>query len=102
MSRLVPGANAPWINEQHLKLCRIPSATFFEQKRGEWMAEQFRALGWEAKVDRGGNTIAYGKASGDAPHVAVTARISIRFSRRVPAEDIKVRRRTLHRARSRR
>jgi len=37
-----------WIDEQHLKLCRIPAPTFFEEQRAEWMAEQFRALGWEA------------------------------------------------------
>jgi tripeptide aminopeptidase len=78
-----------WINEQHLKLCRIPAATFFEQKRGEWMAEQFRALGWEAKIDRGGNTIAYLKDAGDGPHVAVTAHLDTVFAPRAP-EDIKV------------
>ncbi len=27
-----------WINEQHLKLCRVPAPTFFEQRRAEWMA----------------------------------------------------------------
>jgi len=24
-----------WINDQHLKLCRIPAPTFFEEKRAE-------------------------------------------------------------------
>ena len=49
-----------WINEQHLKLCAHSGRFHFfsKQKRAEWMAEQFRALGWEAKIDRGGNTIA--------------------------------------------
>jgi tripeptide aminopeptidase len=78
-----------WINEQHLKLCRIPAATFFEQKRGEWMAEQFRALGWESKIDRGGNTIGYLKGSAEGPQVAVTAHLDTVFAPRVP-EDIKV------------
>ncbi len=78
-----------WINEQHLKLCRIPSATFFEQKRGEWMAGQFRALGWESKIDRGGNTIAYLKGTADGPHVAITAHLDTVFAPRAP-EDIKV------------
>ncbi len=78
-----------WINEQHLKLCRIPSATFFEQKRGEWMAERFRALGWESKIDRGGNTIAYLKGSAEGPHVAVTAHLDTVFAPRSP-DDIKV------------
>ena len=26
--------------------------TFLEQKRADWMAERFRTLGWEAKLDR--------------------------------------------------
>ena len=47
-----------WINEQHLKLCRVPAPTFFEQKRAEWMAEKFKSLGWDAKIDRAGNVIA--------------------------------------------
>ena len=47
-----------WINEQHLKLCRIPAPTFFEEKRAAWMAEQFQALGWEARLDRAGNVVA--------------------------------------------
>ena len=34
-----------WINEQHLKLCRVPAPTFLEQKRAEWMAERFREPG---------------------------------------------------------
>ena len=34
-----------WINEQHLELCRIPSPTFIEHRRAEWMAAQFRAYG---------------------------------------------------------
>src|ERR1700675_4143230 len=41
-----------WINQQHLKLCRIPAPTFFEEKRAAWMAEQFKALGWDARRDR--------------------------------------------------
>jgi len=78
-----------WINEQHLKLCRIPAATFFEEKRGEWMAEQFRALGWEAKIDRGGNTVAHPKGAGDGPWVALTAHLDTVFAPRTP-DDIKV------------
>ncbi|HEV2199408.1 MAG TPA: M20/M25/M40 family metallo-hydrolase [Bryobacteraceae bacterium] len=78
-----------WINEQHLKLCRIPAATFFEQKRAEWMAEQFRALGWEAKIDRGGNTVAHLRGSPDGPRVAMTAHLDTVFAPRTPA-DIKV------------
>ena len=78
-----------WINEQHVKLCRIPAATFFEEKRGEWMAEQFRALGWDAKIDRGGNTIATPKGCGEGPRVALTAHLDTVFAPRT-ADDIKI------------
>ena len=83
-----------WINEQHLKLCRVPAATFFEQKRAEWMAEQFRALGWEAAIDRAGNTVANlkgarPKGSPDGPRVAVTAHLDTVFAPRTP-DDVKV------------
>ena len=47
-----------WILERHLELCRIPAPTFEEQKRAEWMAGQFRLMGWEAKLDRAGNVLA--------------------------------------------
>jgi len=79
-----------WINEQHLKLCRVPAPTFFEQKRAEYMAERFRALGWESKLDRAGNVIAWlpGKRE-NAPAVAVTAHLDTVLAPRVP-EDIKV------------
>src|SRR5262245_16780747 len=62
----------PWINDQHLKLCRIPAPTFFEQKRAEWMTEKFRSLGWDAKIDRAGNVIA---SLADSGSVAVTAHL---------------------------
>src|SRR5882724_4715932 len=78
-----------WINEQHLKLCRIPAATFFEQKRAEWMAERFRSLGWDAKIDRAGNVIATLPGRRDAPSVAVTAHLDTVLAPRTP-EDIKV------------
>src|SRR5207244_3972165 len=64
-----------WINEQHLKLCRVAAPTFFEQKRAEWMLERFRSLGWEAKVDRAGNVVASLAGQREAPSVAVTAHL---------------------------
>src|SRR5580658_8677544 len=75
-----------WINEQHLKLCRVPAPTFFEQKRAEWMAEKFKSLGWDAKIDRAGNVIAM--RSRDA-HVAVTAHLDTVLAPR-SAEEIKL------------
>ncbi len=77
-----------WINEQHLKLCRIPAPTFFEQKRAAWMAEQFKSLGWEAKIDRAGNVVA--SLSGrDRPAIAVTAHLDTVLAPRTP-DEIKV------------
>jgi len=80
-----------WINEQHLKLCRVPAPTFFEQKRAEWMAEKFKSLGWDAKIDRAGNVIA--SRSREAGHVAarvaVTAHLDTVLAPR-SVEEIKV------------
>ena len=64
-----------WINEQHIALSRIPSPTFFEQKRAEWMTESFRALGWESKLDRAGNVVAWLAGRKEDPSVAVTAHL---------------------------
>ena len=76
-----------WINEQHLKLCRIPAPTFFEEKRAAWMAEQFQALGWEARLDRAGNVVATWPAA-IASSMAVTAHLDTVLAPRTP-EDIK-------------
>jgi acetylornithine deacetylase/succinyl-diaminopimelate desuccinylase-like protein len=78
-----------WINEQHLKLCRIAAPTFFEQKRAEWMAERFRELDWEAKLDRAGNVIASLPGYRDQPAVAVTAHLDTVLAPKSP-EDVKV------------
>ena len=78
-----------WIQEQHLKLCRIPAATFFEQKRAEWIAARFRELDWDAKIDRAGNVVASLSRHRDAPLVAVTAHLDTVLAPRTP-EDIKV------------
>ena len=48
----------PWINEQHLNLCRIPAPTFFESARAEWFRAQLASLGWSARLDRAGNVLA--------------------------------------------
>jgi acetylornithine deacetylase/succinyl-diaminopimelate desuccinylase-like protein len=78
-----------WINDQHLKLCRIPAPTFFEQKRAEWMAERFRSLGWETKLDRAGNVVASLAGRRDAPSVAVTAHLDTVLAPR-SADEIRV------------
>ena len=76
-----------WINEQHLKLCRIPAPTFFEEKRALWMAEQFQALGWEARLDRAGNVVATWPGA-SASSMAVTAHLDTVLAPRTP-DDIK-------------
>lgn len=75
-----------WINEQHLKLCRIPAPTFLEQKRAEWMTERFRELGWEARVDRAGNVVAGLPDRREQPTVAVTAHLDTVLAPRTPEE----------------
>ena len=76
-----------WINEQHLRLCRIPAPTFFEEKRAVWMAEQFQALGWESRLDRAGNVVATWPGAGPSS-IAVTAHLDTVLAPRT-AEDIK-------------
>ncbi len=71
----VLSAQRNWITEQHLALCRIPAPTFFEEKRAEWMAAQFRALGWDSKLDRAGNVVAFPDSRRDGPFVALTAHL---------------------------
>lgn len=74
-----------WINERHLELCRIPAPTFMEQKRAEWMAEQFRQSGYQVQVDRAGNVLALPAS----PLVALTAHLDTVLAPR-RAEDISV------------
>ncbi|HUQ93221.1 MAG TPA: M20/M25/M40 family metallo-hydrolase [Bryobacteraceae bacterium] len=81
--------NKQWINEQHLQLCRIASPTFFEEKRAEWMAAQFKALGWESRIDRAGNVIAYPGSHREGPFVALTAHLDTVLAPR-QAEDVRV------------
>ncbi len=78
-----------WIQEQHVKLCRIPAPTFFEQKRAEWMAAQFRELQWDAKIDRAGNVVASLERRRDSPLIAVTAHLDTVLAPRTP-EDIRL------------
>jgi tripeptide aminopeptidase len=78
-----------WINEQHLKLCRVPAPTFLEQKRAEWMAERFRGLGWESRLDRSGNVVATLPGRRDSPAVAVTAHLDTVLAPR-SSEEIKL------------
>ena len=64
-----------WITDRHLQLCRVPAPTFFEQRRAEWMASEFKALGCDAKLDRAGNVLATFSPSCDGPYLALTAHL---------------------------
>src|SRR3989442_10269407 len=64
-----------WINEQHLELCRIPSPTFLERRRAEWMVAQFRAYGCDAQIDQAGNVVAFLEPGSKGPLVALTAHL---------------------------
>jgi tripeptide aminopeptidase len=78
-----------WINEQHLQVCRVPAPTFLEGKRAEWMITQFRALGYDARIDRAGNVVAQLEPNARGPFVALTAHLDTVLAPRTP-EDIKV------------
>ncbi|MGA7416251.1 MAG: M20/M25/M40 family metallo-hydrolase [Bryobacteraceae bacterium] len=78
-----------WINERHLQLCRIAAPTFFEQKRAEWLCNQLKAIGWDARIDRAGNTLATYENEGDTPVLAVTAHLDTVLAPARP-EDIVV------------
>jgi len=75
-----------WISERHLELCRIPAPTFLEQARGEWMAAQFRALGWKVETDRAGNVVATNADADDSPPAALTAHLDTVLAPRKPEE----------------
>ncbi|MBM3767524.1 MAG: M20/M25/M40 family metallo-hydrolase [Acidobacteria bacterium] len=64
-----------WVNEKHLELCRVPSPTFQEQRRAEWMLAAFKSLGCEARIDQAGNVIAFLDGNAHAPLVAFTAHL---------------------------
>ena len=77
-----------WINEKHLELCRIPSPTFQEQKRADWMLAAFRQLGCDAKIDQAGNVVAFLEPHAPPPYIALTAHLDTVLAPRSPA-DIK-------------
>ncbi len=64
-----------WITEVHMQVCRIPAPTFLEQKRAEWMLQQFRGYGCEAQMDRAGNVLAFPEPASQRPLIAVTAHL---------------------------
>ncbi len=78
-----------WVNDIHLQLCRVPAPTFLEQQRAEWMASNFRALGWHTGIDRAGNVLASLDADPVGPLIAATAHLDTVLAPRTK-EDISV------------
>jgi acetylornithine deacetylase/succinyl-diaminopimelate desuccinylase-like protein len=78
-----------WVNEIHLQLCRIPAPTFLEQERAEWVATQFRAIGWHVGIDRMGNVLASLESDPRGPLVALTAHLDTVMAPRT-REDISI------------
>ena len=64
-----------WVNDIHLQLCRVPAPTFLEQERAEWMASQFRSIGWHVGIDRAGNVLASLEAQPEGQLIALTAHL---------------------------
>ncbi len=64
-----------WVNEIHLQLCRVPAPTFLEQERAEWLASQFRSIGWHVGIDRAGNVLASLEAQPEGQLIALTAHL---------------------------
>ena len=78
-----------WVNEIHLQLCRVAAPTFLEQQRAEWLAAQFRTIGWHVVIDRAGNVLASLEAEPQGPLVALTAHLDTVLAPRMK-EDISV------------
>jgi acetylornithine deacetylase/succinyl-diaminopimelate desuccinylase-like protein len=78
-----------WINEKHLELCRIPSPTFQEQRRAEWMLAAFRQLGCDAKIDQAGNVVAFLQGNAPPPFIAITAHLDTVLAPRA-ADDVRI------------
>ncbi len=76
-----------WISEQHLQLCRIPAATFFERARAEWFRVQLELLGWSAKLDRAGNVLATFSGNEQQRPLVVSAHLDTVFAPGRP-EDV--------------
>jgi tripeptide aminopeptidase len=78
-----------WVNEIQLQLCRVPAPTFLEQQRAEWLATQFRTLGWHVAIDRAGNVLASLGVASDGPLVALTAHLDTVLAPRTK-EDVSI------------
>ena len=72
-----------WVNDIHLQLCRIAAPTFHELPRAEWMAAQFRSLGWHAGIDSEGNVLASLDAQPSGSLIAISAHLDTVLAPRI-------------------
>ena len=61
------------ILEMQVEIARIPSPTFGETKRGDWIGDQLARAGWVVRTDAAGNVIA--GAASSRPAIAVCAHL---------------------------
>ena len=71
------------VNDIHLQLCRIAAPTFHELPRAEWMAAQFRALGWHAGIDSEGNVLASLDSQPSGSLIAISAHLDTVLAPRI-------------------
>ncbi|HVV46097.1 MAG TPA: M20/M25/M40 family metallo-hydrolase [Bryobacteraceae bacterium] len=72
-----------WVNDIHLQLCRIAAPTFHELPRAEWMAAQFRSLGWHAGIDSEGNVLASLDPQPSGSLIAISAHLDTVLAPRI-------------------
>lgn len=77
-----------WVNEQHLRISRIPAPTFFERERAEAMASALRELGCEARLDGAGNVVARPRKTPGEPYIVLSAHLDTVLAARTPEEIV--------------
>ena len=75
-----------WIDDRHIEICRVPSLTFREHERAEFLQELFADLGVVSNVDEAGNLIAPLVYDDSLPFVAVSAHLDTTIGPRRPGD----------------
>ncbi len=78
-----------WITAKHFEVSRIAAPTFEEHRRAEWMAAQFKEMGFDTKIDKAGNVTAFVESANEGPFIAITAHLDTVLEPRAP-EDIRI------------
>ncbi|HET9452752.1 MAG TPA: M20/M25/M40 family metallo-hydrolase [Gemmatimonadaceae bacterium] len=75
------------ILEMQVAIARIPSPTFGETRRGDWIGDQLARAGWQVRTDAAGNVIA-GTAS-SRPAIAVCAHLDTVYADGAAPEPVR-------------